>query len=43
MNTQTRILKQRVGTFDANNGIFFEDTGTGYQIVRRTYTSGSSC
>jgi hypothetical protein len=42
MNTQTENLEQRVGTFDANNGIFFEDTGTGYQIVRRTYTSGSS-
>jgi hypothetical protein len=42
MNTQTENLEQRVGTFDANNGIFFEDTGTDYQIVRRTYTSGSS-
>ena len=42
MNTQTENLEQRVGTFDANNGIFFEDTGTGYQFVRRTYTSGSS-
>ena len=42
MNTQTENLEQRVGMFDVNNGIFFEDTGTGYQIVRRTYTSGSS-
>jgi hypothetical protein len=42
MNTQTENLKQKVGMFDSNNGIFFEDTGTGYQIVRRTYTSGSS-
>lgn len=42
MNAQTANLKQRVGMFDANNGIFFEDTGTGYQIVRRTYTSGSA-
>ena len=42
METQTENLEQRVGTFDANNGIFFEDTGTGYQIVRRTYTSGSA-
>ena len=41
MNTQTENLRQRVGLFDANNGIFFQDTGTGYQIVRRTYTSGS--
>ena len=42
MNIQTENLEQRVGMFDVNNGIFFEDTGTGYQIVRRTYTSGSS-
>ena len=42
MNAQEANLEQRVGTFDANNGIFFEDTGTGYQIVRRSYTSGSS-
>ena len=42
MNAQESGLEQRVGTFDANNGIFFEDTGTGYQFVRRTYTSGSS-
>jgi len=40
MNAQTANLKQIVGLFDANNGIFFQDTGTGYQIVRRTYTSG---
>lgn len=42
MHTQTENLRQAVGYFDANNGIFFEDTGTGYQIVRRTYTSGSA-
>src|SRR6056300_1427047 len=42
MNAQESGLEQRVGTFYANNGIFFEDTGTGYQIVRRSYTSGSS-
>ena len=42
MNAQTENLEQRIGMFDANNGIFFEDTGTGYQIVRRTYTSGSA-
>jgi hypothetical protein len=41
MNAQTANLKQIVGLFDANNGIFFQDTGSGYQIVRRTYTSGS--
>ena len=42
MNAQTANLKQIVGLFDANNGIFFQDTGTGYQIVRRTYTSGAA-
>ena len=42
MNAQTENLKQKVGLFDANNGIFFQDTGTGYQIVRRTYTSGAA-
>ena len=41
MNAQEENLEQRIGMFDTNNGIFFEDTGTGYQIVRRTYTSGS--
>jgi hypothetical protein len=42
MNAQTTNLRQRVGFFDANNGIFFEDDGTNYKIVRRTYTSGAS-
>ena len=42
MNAQTENLVQKVGMFDANNGIFFKDTGTEYQFVRRTYTSGSS-
>ena len=42
MNAQTENLKQKVGLFDGNNGIFFQDTGTGYQIVRRTYTSGAA-
>lgn len=41
MAEQTANLEQRVGMFDANNGIFFEDTGTGYRFVRRSYTSGS--
>jgi len=42
MNAQESGLEQRVGMFDTNNGIFFEDTGTGYQIVRRTYVTGSA-
>ena len=41
MNTLTANLKQKVGMFDANNGIFFYADGTTLKIVRRTYTSGS--
>ena len=33
-------LRQRVGYFGANNGIYFEQNGTGYNIVRRSYTGG---
>jgi len=42
MNTPEEDLKQKVGTFDANNGIFFMADGTTLKIVRRTYTSGST-
>ena len=42
MNTQTTNLRQRVGLFNENNGIFFEDNGTSYRIVKRTYTSGAA-
>jgi len=42
MNTATANLKQKIGTFDANNGIFFTADGTTLKIVRRTYTSGTS-
>jgi hypothetical protein len=42
MNTQTTNLRQRVGYFNENNGIFFEDNGTSYRIVKRTYTSGAA-
>ena len=42
MNTLTTNLKQKVGLFDANNGIFFYADGTTLKIVRRTYTSGSA-
>jgi len=42
MNTATTNLKQKVGAFDANNGIFFTADGTTLKIVRRTYTSGAS-
>jgi hypothetical protein len=42
MNTATANLKQKIGAFDANNGIFFTADGTTLKIVRRTYTSGAS-
>src|SRR5210317_2270755 len=35
-------LRQRIGMFDGNNGIFFEKEGSTLNIVRRTYTSGSA-
>jgi len=38
----TANLKQKVGLFDANNGIFFTADGTTLKIVRRTYTSGAA-
>jgi hypothetical protein len=42
MNTLTTNLKQKVGLFDTNNGIFFTADGTTLKIVRRTYTSGAA-
>src|SRR5210317_2163976 len=42
MNTQESDLRQRVGMFDNNNGIFFYDEGTDYKIVRRTFVTGST-
>jgi hypothetical protein len=41
MNTLTANLKQKVGLFDTNNGIFFTADGITLKIVRRTYTSGA--
>ncbi len=34
-------VRRRVGYFDPENGIFFEQTSTGLRFVRRTKTSGS--
>jgi len=42
MATPEADLKQKVGMFDANNGIFFMADGTTLKIVRRTYVTGSA-
>ena len=42
MNEPTTNLKQKVGLFDVNNGIFFTADGTTLKIVRRTFTSGAA-
>lgn len=34
-------VRKRAGFFDANNGVFFEQTGSGISVVVRTFTSGS--
>ena len=41
MATPKANLRQRVGFFGAQNGIFFETDGTTYNMVIRSYTSGS--
>lgn len=41
MNAQKTNLRQRVGYFNTQNGVFFENDGTGNYLVLRTYTSGS--
>lgn len=35
-------VRQRIGYFDANNGVFFEQDGTNLKVVRRTFVSGSA-
>jgi hypothetical protein len=39
---QSAGITKRAGLFDDNNGIFLEDSGTAYNIVRRTYVTGSA-
>ena len=41
MNTPTAGLRQRVGLFGAQNGVYFEVDGTTVNLVIRKYTSGS--
>lgn len=41
MNSQKANLRQRVGYFNTQNGVFFENDGTGNYIVLRKYTTGS--
>jgi len=35
-------VRQRIGYFDNNNGVFFEQNGTDLRVVRRTFVSGSA-
>jgi len=35
-------VRQRIGYFDANNGVFFEQNGTLRRVVVRTFTSGAA-
>jgi hypothetical protein len=41
MNTPTAGLRQRVGYFGAQNGVYFEIDGTTVNLVIRKYTNGS--
>jgi len=41
MNAQKENLRQRVGYFDTNNGVYFENDGTGNYLVLRSYVTGS--
>lgn len=41
MNAQKANLRQRVGYFDANNGVFLENDSTGNYLVLRSYITGS--
>jgi hypothetical protein len=41
-DSQESGLTQREGIYDNNNGLFFQDNGTNYSFVRRTYTSGAA-
>lgn len=40
LNSTKTNLRQRLGYFDPNNGIFFESTSEGIAVVQRSYASG---
>ena len=42
MDSPNAACTQRVGYFDAQNGIFFENAGTDYNLVRRSFTGGTA-
>ncbi len=41
LGAKTSNVRKRIGYFDADNGMFFEQDGSNLKIVRRTKTSGS--
>jgi len=42
MGEQTSGVTKAEGLFDDNNGLFFQDTGSSYGFVRRSYVTGSA-
>ena len=42
MDSPDAECTQCVGYFDDRNGIFFENDGTGYNLVKRSFTTGSA-
>ena len=41
LNDRVTNVRKRLGYFDAQNGIYFEQTGTGIRWVKRSFTSGT--
>jgi len=42
LGAQASGIIKREGIFDNNNGLFLDDNGTNYGLVRRTFTSGTA-